>query len=295
VQIQSKDFRVHPGEPVTFGSGRPMVKAVLQVEAAVSGASGGTRRGIELAAATSLRVQPVCLAAHFSRHGRGRQGRRHPPCPYRESIRKAVRFPASNSRAPTNWSMTFSGAPRASFPNAARSAYSIALIMKKCWWSGSTPIFCAARGYPKNCATKKPFGKTGIVPLADLESHLFRNGTRIAKIFLHLSKEEQRKRFLARIDEPDKNWKFSLADIHERKYWKQYQKAYEECLGATSSRHAPWYVVPADDKENARLIVSRIVLDALSELKMAYPKTTPKRRRDIGCDPAYVSQVTFEL
>ena len=117
--------------------------------------------------------------------------------------------------------------------------------------------------------------------IVDLENHLYRNGTRIIKFFLHLSKEEQRKRFLARIDEPDKNWKFSLADIHERKYWKQYMTAYEACLTATSTDHAPWYVVPADDKENARLIVSQVILDALNELEMAYPKTTAKRRREL--------------
>jgi PPK2 family polyphosphate:nucleotide phosphotransferase len=117
--------------------------------------------------------------------------------------------------------------------------------------------------------------------IVDLESHLYRNGTRTIKIFLHLSREEQRKRFLERIDEPDKNWKFSLADIHERKYWKDYMKAYEACLSATSTDHAPWYAVPADDKENARLIVSQIVLDALNGLKMAYPKTTAKRRREL--------------
>jgi PPK2 family polyphosphate:nucleotide phosphotransferase len=117
--------------------------------------------------------------------------------------------------------------------------------------------------------------------IVNLENHLHRNGTRIVKIFLHLSQEEQRKRFLERIDEPDKNWKFSLADIHERKYWKQYVKAYEACLQETSTHHTPWYVVPADDKENARLIVSRIVLDALEDLKMAYPKTTPKRRQEL--------------
>ena len=115
----------------------------------------------------------------------------------------------------------------------------------------------------------------------DLEDHLHRNGTRIIKVFLHLSKEEQRKRFLARIDEPDKNWKVSSSDNRERKYWKHYMEAYEDCLNATSPHHAPWYVVPADDKENARLIVSRIVLDALEDLKMAYPKTTEKRRREL--------------
>ena len=117
--------------------------------------------------------------------------------------------------------------------------------------------------------------------IVDLESHLFRNGTRTVKVFLHLSKGEQRKRFLDRIDEPDKNWKFSLADIHERKYWNDYMKAYEDCLSATSSRHAPWYVVPADDKENARFIVSQIVLNALRDLKMAYPRTAAKRRREL--------------
>jgi PPK2 family polyphosphate:nucleotide phosphotransferase len=117
--------------------------------------------------------------------------------------------------------------------------------------------------------------------IVDLEEHLHRNGTRVIKFFLHLSKNEQRKRFLERIDEPDKNWKFSLSDIHEREYWKQYMKAYEACLSATSTATAPWYVVPADDKENARLIVSQIILDALNGLKMAYPKTSAKRQREL--------------
>ena len=117
--------------------------------------------------------------------------------------------------------------------------------------------------------------------IVDLERHLYSNGTRIIKFFLHLSEEEQRKRFLARIDEPDKNWKFSLADIEERKFWKKYMTAFEECISATSTADSPWYVVPADDKENARLIVSQIVLDTLEGLKLAYPKTSKKRRRDL--------------
>jgi PPK2 family polyphosphate:nucleotide phosphotransferase len=118
--------------------------------------------------------------------------------------------------------------------------------------------------------------------ITDLEKHLHRNGTRIVKIFLHLSQDEQRKRFLERLDAPDKNWKFSMADIHERQYWKEYQTAYAECLGATSTHHAPWYVVPADDKDNARLIVSRIVLDALERFRMDYPKPSAKRRRELA-------------
>jgi PPK2 family polyphosphate:nucleotide phosphotransferase len=117
--------------------------------------------------------------------------------------------------------------------------------------------------------------------IVELERHLFRNDTHIIKFYLHLSAEEQRQRFLARIDEPEKNWKFSLADIEERKFWKQYMKAYEKCLGATSTEFAPWYVVPADDKSNAHLIVSRIVLDTLQSLKMSYPQTSPARRREL--------------
>ena len=117
--------------------------------------------------------------------------------------------------------------------------------------------------------------------ITGLERHLSANGTRILKFFLHLSNEEQRKRFLARIDAPEKNWKFSLADIKERGYWKQYQKAYEECLGATSTANAPWYIVPADDKENARLIVSAIVLEAFEQFEMHYPKVGAKRRREL--------------
>lgn len=117
--------------------------------------------------------------------------------------------------------------------------------------------------------------------IVDLERHLDHNGTRIVKFFLHLSKAEQRRRFLDRIDDPDKNWKFSEADIEERKFWRRYMKAYEQCLAATSTRCAPWYVVPADDKKNTRLIVSQIILDALESLKMTYPKSTASRRREL--------------
>ena len=143
------------------------------------------------------------------------------------------------------------------------------------------PEILRNQGLSEELRDEKTIWKERYRSIVDLEEHLHRNGTRVVKIFLHLSKIEQRKRFLARIDEPDKNWKFSLADIHERKFWKHYTKAYEECLHATSTHHAPWYVVPADDKENARLIVSRIVIDALEDLKMVYPKTTAKRRREL--------------
>jgi PPK2 family polyphosphate:nucleotide phosphotransferase len=117
--------------------------------------------------------------------------------------------------------------------------------------------------------------------ICDLEAHLHRNGTRIVKFFLHLSKEEQRMRFLARIDEPDKNWKFSRRDVEERKLWKDYMKAYEDCLSATSTRESPWYVVPADDKKNARLIISQILLDTLRQLKLEYPKLADEQQKEL--------------
>lgn len=117
--------------------------------------------------------------------------------------------------------------------------------------------------------------------IVDLEAHLHRNGTRTIKFFLHLSKDEQRKRFLDRIDDQDKNWKFSSADISERKQWDHYMQAYEACLHATSTVDAPWYVVPADDKKNARLIISQIILDTLNQLNMQYPDVDKARRKEL--------------
>jgi PPK2 family polyphosphate:nucleotide phosphotransferase len=143
------------------------------------------------------------------------------------------------------------------------------------------PQILQAEGLAKQQHDDKDVWEQRYQSIVDLERHLDRNGTRIVKIFLHMSKDEQKKRFLARIDDPDKNWKFGSADIHERKYWKKYTDAFEACVEATSTRYAPWFAVPADDKENARLIVSQIVLDALGELKMSYPKTTAKRREEL--------------
>jgi PPK2 family polyphosphate:nucleotide phosphotransferase len=143
------------------------------------------------------------------------------------------------------------------------------------------PEILRSQGLPDEVLDEKAIWKHRYRSIVDLEKHLYRNGTRIIKFFLHLSQEEQRRRFLSRIDEPEKNWKFSLADIEERKFWPQYMQAYEDCLSETSSKIAPWYVVPADDKKNARLIISRIVLDTLKALKMRYPKTDDKRRQEL--------------
>jgi PPK2 family polyphosphate:nucleotide phosphotransferase len=143
------------------------------------------------------------------------------------------------------------------------------------------PEILLNEGLPDAAHNDKRLWRDRYRSIRDLEKHLHCNGTRIVKFFLHLSKEEQRKRFLARIDEPEKNWKFSLADIEERKFWDEYMEAYEDCLSATSTKDSPWYIVPADDKENARLIVSQIILDTFEELKMSYPVVSDKRREEL--------------
>ena len=138
-----------------------------------------------------------------------------------------------------------------------------------------------AQGLPEETIKNKSIWEDRYRSIREIEAHLDRNGTRIVKFFLHISKEEQRKRFLARVDEPEKNWKFSRADIEERHYWKDYMKAYEACLSATSTGNSPWYVVPADDKENARLIISQVILDTLADLKMTYPKLDEDHRKEL--------------
>jgi len=143
------------------------------------------------------------------------------------------------------------------------------------------PELLRAQGLPSEALDEDTIWKERYRSIVDLEAHLHRNGTRIVKVFLHQSKDEQRKRFLERIESPDKNWKFGRSDIEERQRWTDYMKAYEACLSATSTTHAPWFVVPADDKKNARLIVSEIVLDVFKELGMAYPKPTAERRREL--------------
>jgi PPK2 family polyphosphate:nucleotide phosphotransferase len=115
----------------------------------------------------------------------------------------------------------------------------------------------------------------------DFERHMARNGTVIRKFFLHLSKKEQERRFLARLEEPEKNWKFSAADIREREFWDDYQHVYEDMIRNTSSKHAPWYVVPADHKWFTRLVVSAVIVHTLESLKLSYPKVNADTRKEL--------------
>jgi PPK2 family polyphosphate:nucleotide phosphotransferase len=156
-----------------------------------------------------------------------------------------------------------------------RSYYEEVLIVRV------QPEILAAEGLPRETLKVPDFWAQRYRSITNLEQHLHHNGTRIIKFFLHLSRDEQRKRLISRIDEPDKNWKFSMADIEQRKSWPQYQAAYEACLDATSTVTAPWYAVPADDKQNAHLIIAQVILDSLKALGMTYPRSDRARQREL--------------
>src|SRR5579871_5492870 len=113
------------------------------------------------------------------------------------------------------------------------------------------------------------------------ERHMARNGTVIRKFFLHVSKREQKKRFLARLDQPEKNWKFSAADVHERGYWDEYMKAYEDMIAQTATKHAPWYVIPADNKWFTHVAVAAAIVETLDALDLAYPEVDPEKRKQL--------------
>jgi PPK2 family polyphosphate:nucleotide phosphotransferase len=113
------------------------------------------------------------------------------------------------------------------------------------------------------------------------ERHMARSGTVIRKFFLHVSKKEQKKRFLDRLEEPEKNWKFSVGDIHERTYWDEYQSAYEDMIRNTATKHAPWHVVPADNKWFTRLVISSVIVDTLESLHLSYPKVDTAKKKEL--------------
>jgi PPK2 family polyphosphate:nucleotide phosphotransferase len=128
----------------------------------------------------------------------------------------------------------------------------------------------------------KDIWKERFEDIESFERHMARNGTVVRKFFLHLSKKEQKKRFLARLDTPEKHWKFSQADVHERDYWDDYQDAYEDMIRNTATKHAPWYVVPADNKWFTHLVVSAAIVQTLNELKLSYPKVDGAKLKEIA-------------
>jgi PPK2 family polyphosphate:nucleotide phosphotransferase len=280
MKISSKDFRVHPGEKVKLKEWPTTVKPFFDSKKAY-------RKLLEehveqLSSLQQLHYASNRYALLLTFQGMDAAGKdgaiRHVMSgvnPQGCQVSSFKQPSADELEHDFLWRTTARLPERGQIGIFNRSYYEEVLVVRV------HPEMLRSQGLPEELRDEKNIWDERYRSIVNLESHLYRNGTRTIKIFLHLSEEEQRKRFLDRIDEPDKNWKLSLADIHERKYWQRYIQAYEACLSATSTNHAPWYAVPADDKENARLIVSQIVLDTLNGLKMSYPKTTPKRRREL--------------
>jgi PPK2 family polyphosphate:nucleotide phosphotransferase len=155
-----------------------------------------------------------------------------------------------------------------------RSYYEEVLVVKV------HPEVLDAQKLPPECRTKKIW-KHRYRAIADFERYLVENGTVILKFFLNVSKDEQKKRFLERLEQPEKNWKFQASDVRERRYFTEYQAAYEEAIRATAAPHAPWFVVPADNKWYTRLVVAGAIVDALARLKLRYPRVEPDERREL--------------
>ncbi len=139
----------------------------------------------------------------------------------------------------------------------------------------------ATQKLPKPLVTKKIF-RERLRDIANFEDYLTRNGTTVLKFFLHVSRKEQKKRFLERIEDPEKNWKFAIGDVKERSYWSDYMAAYEDAIRATATRTAPWYVVPADNKWFMRLVVVAAIVEAVENMKLSYPKVSDVQKADLG-------------
>ena len=280
MKIQSKEFRIQPGKKVKLENWPTTVKHLFKSKEAYR--ERLAEHIEELSSLQQLHYASNCHALLLIFQGMDAAGKdgaiRHVMSGVNPQGCEVYSFKQPSAEELEHdflWRATCRLPERGRIGIFNRSYYEDVLVLRV------HPEILRIQGIPQATYEEKGFWQERYRSIADLERHLYRNASRTIKVFLHLSKDEQRKRFLERIDAPDKNWKLSTADLHERKYWHHYQTAYEECLKATSTHHAPWYVVPADDKDNARLIVSQIVLDALNDLKMAYPKTSAKRQLEL--------------
>ena len=280
MQIQSEEFRVHPGKEFRLGDRPTVIKPFCKSKKQY-------RKTLESHVEELSSLQQLHYASHRYAlllifqgiDAAGKDGAiRHVMSGVNPEGCEVYSFKQPSAEELEHdflWRTTCRLPERGRIGIFNRSYYEEVLVVRV------HPEILRKEGLSEELRDEKTVWEERYRSIENFETHLHLNGTHVVKIFLHLSQEEQRKRFLERIDAPDKNWKFSLADIHERKYWKQYAEAFEECLNATSTQASPWFVVPADDKENARLIVSRIVMDALKDLKMSYPKTTAKRKAEL--------------
>jgi PPK2 family polyphosphate:nucleotide phosphotransferase len=280
MKIKSKDFQVHEGDQVKLKNWPTLVKPVYKSKLEYRQLLGG--QVAELSELQQLHYASnryAVLLIFQAMDAAGKDGAiKHVMSGVNPQGCQVFSFKhpsASELEHDFLWRTTRDLPERGQIGIFNRSYYEEVLIVRV------HPEILRSQGLPNGRLGEKTIWQDRYRSILDLEKHLYRNGTRIIKFFLHLSEEEQRKRFLDRIDEPEKNWKFSLADIEERKFWKQYMQAYEACLSATSTEMAPWYVVPADDKENTRLIISQIILDTFNALKMRYPETDAKRKQEL--------------
>ncbi len=281
MKINSKDFRVRPGENVTLRARatavKPFYKSKKQYQKLLQ------EHVEELSALQHLHYasnQYAVLLIFQAMDAAGKDGAiRHVMSGVNPQGCQVFSFKQPSAEELKHdflWRTTRCLPERGRIGIFNRSYYEEVLVVRV------HPEILRGQGLPDELLDEKTVWKGRYRSIVDLEAHLHRNGTRIIKFYLHLSPEEQRRRFLERIDEPEKNWKFSQADIEERKLWRQYTKAYEECLSETSTEHGPWYIVPADDKENARLIISQIIIEAMKALKMRYPEPTAARRKELS-------------
>lgn len=280
MKINSKDFRVHPGEKVKLDKWPTLVKPVYQSKEQYK--KFLEEQVEELSVLQQLHYASnryAVLLIFQAMDAAGKDGAiRHVMSGVNPQGCQVFSFKhpsATELEHDFLWRTSQCLPERGRIGIFNRSYYEEVLIVRV------HPEILHSQNLPDGLLKEKNIWQERYRSILDMENHLYRNGTRIIKFFLHLSEEEQRQRFLDRIDHPEKNWKFSQADIEERKFWKQYMQAYEACISATSTKVAPWYVVPADDKENARLIISRIILDTLKSLKMSYPETDAKRRQEL--------------
>ena len=280
MKIKSKDFRVRPGDKVQISERPTIVKPFFKSEKKYKKMLEGHVE--ELDSLQRLHYASNRYALLLILQGMDAAGKdgiiRHVTSGINPQGCQVFSFKQPSAEELDHdflWRTTYRLPERGRIGIFNRSYYEEVLVVRV------HPEILANQGLPDEILNRKSFWKDRYRSIVEQEEHLYLNGTRIIKVFLHISKEEQRNRFLERIDDPDKNWKFSTADISERKYWDDYMKAYEACLNATSTNHAPWYIVPADDKENARLIVSQIVLDTLNELKLEYPQITAGQRKEL--------------
>jgi PPK2 family polyphosphate:nucleotide phosphotransferase len=276
VKIQARDFQVQPGDTVDLAKWPTEVKPAYKSDKEYKKLlQAHTEELSDLQAKLYARDSNALLVIFQAMDAAGKDGAiKHVMSGVNPQGCQVFSFKHPSSEELDHdflWRTTRSLPERGRIGIFNRSYYEEVLIVRV------HPELLAAQHLPGQEAHDKHIWRDRYRSIVDMEQHLHRNGTRIVKFFLHMSKGEQRKRLLARIDDADKHWKFSLADLHEREFWKEYMEAYAQCLSSTSTTEAPWYVVPADDKQNARLIISGVILETLRSLHLTWPKLDKAR------------------